>query len=63
MLVARGDLRRDHALLALAALGIASILVGQLWRVHVPFEYRRAVYYLGLALVMLIGAASGATSA
>ena len=57
MLLARGDLRRDHALLALAALGIASVLVGQLWRVHVPFEYRRAVYYLGLALVMLIGAA------
>ena len=58
VLLARGDLRRDHALLALAALGLASILVGQLWRVHVPFEYRRAVYYLGLALVMLIGAAS-----
>ena len=58
VLLARGGLRRDHALLALAALGVASILVGQLWRVHVPFEYRRAVYYLGIALVMLIGAAS-----
>lgn len=62
VLVVRGNLRRDHALLALAALGIASILVGQLWRVHVPFEYRRAVYYLGLALVMLIGAASARLS-
>ncbi len=58
VLLARGGLRRDHALLALAALVLASIIVGQLWRVHVPFEYRRAVYYLGLALVMLIGAAS-----
>ncbi len=58
VLVVRGSLRRDHAFLALAALAVASILVGQLWRVHVPFEYRRAVYYLGLALVMLIGAAS-----
>ena len=58
VLLVRGDLRRDRALLALAALAVASILVGQLWRVHVPFEYRRAVYYLGLALVMAIGAAS-----
>ena len=58
VLVVRGNLRRDHAFLALAALAVASILVGQLWRVHVPFEYRRAVYYLGLALVMLIGAAA-----
>lgn len=58
VLLVRGNLRRDHALLALAALGVASVLVGQLWRIHVPFEYRRAVYYLGVALVMLIGAAS-----
>ncbi len=58
LLIANGRLRCDRALLALAALGIASILVGQLWRIHVPFEYRRAVYYLGLALVMLIGTAS-----
>ncbi|MGI8885453.1 MAG: hypothetical protein ACR2G9_00840 [Gaiellaceae bacterium] len=58
LLLASGRLRRDRALLALAALGLASILVGQLWRIHVPYEYRRAVYYLGVALVMLIGAAS-----
>ena len=58
VLLVRGDLRGDRAFLALAALGLAAILVGQLWRVHVPFEYRRAVYYLGVALVMLIGAAS-----
>jgi len=58
LLLASGRLRRDRALLALAALGLASILVGQLWRIHVPYEYRRAVYYLGVALAMLIGAAS-----
>lgn len=51
-------LRRDSALIAVAALGVASVLVGELWRIHVPFEYRRAVYYLGLALVVVIGVAS-----
>ncbi|MDQ3378736.1 MAG: hypothetical protein M3546_00220 [Actinomycetota bacterium] len=58
LLLASGRLRRDRALLALAALGLASILVGQLWRIHVPYEYRRAVYYLGIALAMAVGAAS-----
>ena len=51
-------MRRDRALLAVAALALASILVSQLWRIHVPYEYRRAVYYLGLALVVPIGIAS-----
>lgn len=51
-------LRRDRALLAVAALAFASVLVSQLWRFHVPYEYRRAVYYLGLALVVPIGIAS-----
>ncbi|MDQ3672590.1 MAG: hypothetical protein M3364_09195, partial [Actinomycetota bacterium] len=58
LIAASGRLRRDCALLALGALAVASILVGQLWRIHVPYEYRRAVYYLGVALVMAIGVAS-----
>jgi hypothetical protein len=52
------DRRRDPALAAIAALLLASILVSQLWRVHVAFEYRRVVYYTALALVMAIGIAA-----
>jgi hypothetical protein len=51
-------LRGDPALLAVLALGLACVLVSQLWRVHVPFEYRRSVYYLGIAMVFVVGAAS-----
>jgi hypothetical protein len=50
-------LRRDPAVLALLALGLACVVIGQLWRIHVPFEYRRSVYYLGIALVLVIGLA------
>ena len=51
---------RDPALGAIAALLLASVVVGQLWRLHVAFEYRRAVYYAAVPLVLLIGIA-GAT--
>jgi hypothetical protein len=58
-LVAWGrERRRDPALLAFAALVLAAILVSQLWRLHVPFEYRRVVYYAGPALAAAIGIAS-----
>ena len=57
VLAARG-LRRDPALLAIAGLAAGSVVVSQLWRLEVPFEYRRAVYYFGLALVAVIGVAS-----
>lgn len=52
------ELRRDSALAAVGALALSSLLVSQLWRVHVPFEYRRVVYYLAVAMVMVIGVAS-----
>jgi len=48
-------LRRDSALAAVAALVLASVLVSQLWRLHVAFEYRRVVYYVAPAMVILIG--------
>lgn len=51
------DLRRDRALAAVAALVLSSVLVSQLWRVQVAFEYRRVVYYVAPALVILIGVA------
>jgi len=51
------DSRRDRALGAVAALVLSSILVSQLWRVHVAFEYRRVVYYIAPALAILIGVA------
>jgi hypothetical protein len=51
------DLRRDRALAAVAGLVLSSILVSQLWRIHVAFEYRRVVYYVAPALVILIGIA------
>jgi hypothetical protein len=58
LVMGRRSLRRDAALTALASLVVASILVSQLWRIHVPFEYRRVVYYLAPAMVALIGIAS-----
>jgi len=50
-------LRRDPALLAVLALGLACLAVAELWRLHVPFEYRRVVYYLAIALVVVVGVA------
>ena len=44
---------------AIAALAVASIVVAAAaGALQVPFEYRRAVYYLGVAIVVLIGVAS-----
>lgn len=48
----------DPALLAVAAVVLASIAVTQLWRLGIPYEYRRAVYPFGLALALLVGAAA-----
>ncbi len=50
-------LRRDPALLAVASLALACVVVGQLWRAHVSFDYQRVVYYVGVGLALLIGAA------
>jgi hypothetical protein len=50
-------LRRDPALLAVASLLLACVAVSQLWRLHVPFEYRRVVYYGGVGLALLFGVA------
>jgi hypothetical protein len=58
LLAVRRAARRDAALVAVGTLALSAILVSQLWRVHVAFEYRRVVYYLALALVAVVGAAS-----
>jgi hypothetical protein len=58
LLVAGRATRRDPALSAVATLALSAVLVSQLWRVHVAFEYRRVVYYLALAMVALVGAAA-----
>jgi hypothetical protein len=50
-------LRRDRGLLALVSLALACAVVSQLWRVHVSFDYQRVVYYAGVGLALLIGAA------
>jgi len=47
----------DPALLAVAALLLASVAVSQLWRLEIAYEYRRAVYPFGLGLALLVGAA------
>ena len=52
------SLRRDAALLAVLSLGAACIVVAELWRLEIPFEYRRVVHYLGIAMVLVVGAAS-----
>jgi hypothetical protein len=57
LLVASRRQRGDPAVLAVVALALACVVVSQLWRVHFPFEYRRSVYYLGIALVLVIGIA------
>jgi hypothetical protein len=50
-------LRRDPAVWALISLALACVVASQLWRIEVAFEYRRVVYYLGIALVLVIGLA------
>ena len=57
LVLTSGRLRRDRALLALASLALACVAISQLWRAHVAFDYQRVVYYLGVALVLLIGLA------
>ena len=51
------DVRRDRALAAVVALALSSVVVSQLWRIEVAFEYRRVVYYFAPALVIVIGVA------
>jgi len=57
LVLSSSRLRRDRALLAVASLVLACVVVSQVWRVHVSFDYQRVVYYVGVALVLLIGAA------
>ena len=57
LLLTSRRLRHDQALLALGALGLACAVVGELWRIHVPFDYQRVAYYFGVGLALLIGAA------
>jgi hypothetical protein len=57
LLVTGRSHRGDPALLAVLALALGCVVVSQLWRVHFPFEYRRSVYYLGIAMVLVIGVA------
>lgn len=55
LVLSRRRLRRDPALLAVGSLALATVVVSQLWRIHVPFEYRRSVFYLGIVMVVVIG--------
>jgi len=57
LVVSSQRLRGDPALLAALALVLACVAVEELWRLHVPFEYRRVVYYLAIALVLVVGVA------
>jgi hypothetical protein len=58
LVVSSRRLRGDPALLAALALALACVAVEELWRLQVPFEYRRVVYYLAIALVLVVGVAS-----
>jgi hypothetical protein len=58
LVVSSRSLRRDAALLAVLSLGAACVVVAQLWRLEIPFEYRRVVQYLGIAMAILLGVAS-----
>ena len=58
VVVASRGLRRDPALLAVGSLALACVVVNELWRIEFAFEYRRVVYYAGIVLVLLIGAAA-----
>lgn len=51
-------LAHDRSLLALVSLAFACAVVGQLWRVHVSFDYQRVVYLAGVGIALLIGATS-----
>jgi hypothetical protein len=48
----------DSALLAVTALVLGCVVVSQLWRLGVSYEYRRVVYPFGLALALIVGAAA-----
>ena len=52
------ELRRDPAMLAVLALATACVVLAELWRLEVSFEYRRSLVYAGLAMTLLVGAAS-----
>jgi hypothetical protein len=56
--LASRELRRDAAMLAVVALAAACVVLAELWRLEVSFEYRRSLLYAGLAMTMVIGAAS-----
>ena len=56
--LATRELRRDPAMLAVLALAVACVVLAELWLLEVSFEYRRSLLYAGLAMTMLIGAAS-----
>ena len=43
---------------AVGSLALACVVVSELWRIEFAFEYRRVVYYAGIVLVLLIGAAA-----
>ena len=45
-------------MLAVLALATACVVLAELWRLEVSFEYRRSLVYAGLAMTMLVGAAS-----
>ena len=52
------ELRRDPAILAILALTVACVVLAELWLLDVSFQYRRSLLYAGLAMTMLVGAAS-----
>jgi hypothetical protein len=56
--LAARELRRDPAMLAVLALAVACVVLAELWLLEVSFEYRRSLLYAGLAMTMLVGAAS-----
>ncbi len=45
-------------MLAVIALATACVILAELWRLDVSFEYRRSLLYAGLAMTLVIGAAS-----
>lgn len=57
LVLSSARMRRDPAFLSPLALALACVVVNESWRVAFPFEYRRVVYYLAIALVLTIGAA------
>jgi hypothetical protein len=57
LVLSSSRLRRDSALLSPLALALACVLVNESWRIAFPFEYRRVVYYLAIAMVLVVGLA------